>query len=86
MKQPEQQFFHSILLLSDVSGDNIHSFHMCAYLVPPQEGMSPTTYQHVLISIQHAPYWAASSVKGYIYQAKPETHNTAPPDQDSSFW
>jgi len=56
---------------------------MYAYLEPPQEGMSPTTDQHVLISIQHAPYWAASSVKGWIYQPKPETHNTVPTEQNS---
>lgn len=56
---------------------------MYAYLVPPQKGMSPTTYQHVLISIQHAPHRAASSVKGHIHQEKPETHNTIPTGQDS---
>lgn len=61
----------------------MHSFPTYTYLVPPQEGMSPTTYQHVFISIQHAPYWAASSVKGYIYQAKSEVHNTVPTEQDS---
>lgn len=64
----------------------MHSVHMYTYLVLPQEGMPPTTYQHVLISIQHAPYWAASSVKGYIYQAKPETHYIVSTEQDSSFW
>lgn len=61
----------------------MHSFYVYAYLVPAQEGMSPTTYQHVLISIQHAPHWAASSVKGHIYQAKPEMHNTIPTGQGS---
>lgn len=57
----------------------------CAYLVPPQERMSPTTYQHVLISIQHAPYRSANSVKGCIDQANPELHNTVPTETYSSF-
>lgn len=63
----------------------MHSLCLYAYLVPPQERMSPTTYQHVLISIQHAPYGSASSVKGNIYQANLELHNTALTETYSSF-
>lgn len=43
--------------------DHMDSPQVCAYLVPPQEGVPPTTYQHVLISIQHAPHCTARSVK-----------------------
>lgn len=44
------------------------SSHVCAYLVPPQEGVPPSTYQHVLISVQHAPHCTASSVKEHSFR------------------
>lgn len=58
--------------------EDMHSFHTYAYLVSSKEGMPPATYKHVLISIQHASYWASRSVKGYIYQANPELQGTVP--------
>lgn len=48
--------------------------------------MPPTTYKHVLISIQHASYWASNSVKGYIYQANPELQGTVPMETYSNLF
>lgn len=46
------------------------SSHVYAYLVSPQEGVPAPTYQHVLISIQHAPHCTASPVKEHSFLGK----------------